>query len=311
WLADADRMETAASTTGARSTSSATAAPELTGTTTSVRTSLPGLRDLVLAATANILGHNDRRAIDPQRSFKELGFDSAATVELRNRLKAATGLRLPTTVLYDFPTPLRLAGHLHAALAGTPTGPQAADAAPTPAPHAAASAGESIAIVAMGCRYPGGVESPEDLWQLVASGTDATCELPTNRGWDLDALLGSGPDHPGTCATSRGGFLLDADRFDAAFFGLSPREALAMDPQQRLLLETSWECLERAGLDPATLAGSATGVYVGAMSTDYGPRLHRPTGLADGHLLTGTALSVASGRIAYTFGLQGPAITVD
>src|SRR5689334_8921843 len=161
-----------------------------------------------------------------------------------------------------------------------------------------------IAIVSMGCRYPGGVRSPEDLWRLVAEGGDATSGFPENRGWNPEDLADGRSD------TLRGGFLHDADCFDAKFFGISPREAEGMDPQQRVLLEVAWETIERAALGPAALAGSNTGVFVGAMAQEYGPRMYESQS-AGGYRITGGSPSVASGRIAYYFGLRGPAVTVD
>ncbi|MFI9552536.1 type I polyketide synthase [Nonomuraea endophytica] len=261
------------------------------------------VRELVLATLAGLLGHEDAAGIEPSRTFKNLGVESATALDLRNRLRSITGLRLPTSLLFDHPTPQKLIDHLRALLARE-------------APRAAVQErahldDDPVVVVGMGCRYPGGVASPADLWKLVSEGTDAITDFPANRGWDMAALFATGQDRSGTSDTGHGGFLHDADRFDAGFFGISPREAAAMDPQQRLLLEISWEAVERAGIDPAELRDTATGVFVGAMAPDYGPRLHLSGGVADGHLLTGTALSVVSGRIAYTLGLRGPALTTD
>ncbi|SFC58074.1 type I polyketide synthase [Streptomyces aidingensis] len=272
---------------------------------------------LVAAATAAVLGHSDPAAVETGRSFRDLGLDSQGTVELVARLQAATGLPLPSTLLFDHPSPRRVAEHLAAWLGGPrqnadpdrPDRPDGPAAGPAREGGDEAADADPIAVVAMGCRFPGGITDPAGLWRLVADRAHAMTPLPGDRGWDLDELLGD-QDRPGTCAARVGGFLHDAPDFDAAFFGLSPREALAMDPQQRLLLEISWEALERAGIEPGRLAGRRVGVYAGAMASDYGPRLHRGGG-SDGHLLTGTAASVISGRIAYTLGLRGPALTVD
>ncbi|WP_380283495.1 SDR family NAD(P)-dependent oxidoreductase [Kitasatospora purpeofusca] len=250
--------------------------------------------------------------VDPETPLSELGFDSLAAVELQSRLVADTGLELPVTVVFDHPTASALARLIRAGLTG--------DAEPEPEPEPerpAAGAGgrpadeEAVAIVGVGCRYPGGVTSPEQLWQLVASGRHTVSGFPTDRGWDLDALYDPDPGTPGTSYVRVGGFLPDAAEFDAEFFGISPREASAMDPQQRLVLETAWEALERASIDPASLRATRTGVFIGAEAQEYGPRLHEAPDGMDGYLLTGNAPSVVSGRVAYAFGLQGPTLTVD
>ncbi|AGP58966.1 hypothetical protein M271_37855 [Streptomyces rapamycinicus NRRL 5491] len=258
----------------------------------------PDLGRLVRTETAVVLGFASAERVDPARSFKELGFDSAMTVELATRLKAATGLRVPNTVLFDHPTPDACADHLATELTGPLTGPLTGGAARAPR---TVPADDPVVIVGMACRYPGGVNSPEGLWDLVSGEVDAVSDMPANRGWAPEM----------TAAGRPGGFLYDADRFDAALFGISPREAEAMDPQQRLALETSWEAVERAEIAPSALHGSRTGVFMGAMAQDYGPRLKDGSGAVEGYLLTGTSPSVLSGRIAYALGLRGPALTVD
>src|SRR6266545_1414914 len=174
-----------------------------------------------------------------------------------------------------------------------------------------AAASEPLAIVAMSCRYAGGVTSPEELWDLVSSGADAITAFPADRGWNLDALRSGGVDERGNSVSQQGGFLDDVAGFDAGFFGISPREAVVMDPQQRLLLETAWEALERAGIDPVSLRGSQAGVFVGSNGQDYAYLLVRSLADATGDIGTGIAASAISGRLAYTLGLEGPAVTVD
>ncbi|MCF0083305.1 acyltransferase domain-containing protein, partial [Streptomyces lomondensis] len=260
---------------------------------------------LVRDEVAQALGHTSGDAVAPQQAFNDLGFDSLTAVELRNRLSTVTGLRLPATLVFDYPSSATLADFMLAEALGTRQG--RAEVRGT----VAAADDDPIAIVGMSCRYPGGVAGPDDLWTLLSTSGDAISGLPSDRGWDVDRLFDPDPDRPGTSYTREGGFLHDATHFDAAFFGISPREALAMDPQQRLLLEASWEAVESAGIDPLALRGSDTGVFAGLMYHDYAAHASTVGEGLEGYLSTGTAGSVMSGRISYTLGLEGPAITVD
>ncbi|WP_262418316.1 type I polyketide synthase [Streptomyces sp. SP2-10] len=251
----------------------------------------PFLTELVQNHVATLLGYRSAQDVGRTLAFRELGFDSLAAVELRNRLTSATGLRLPATLVFDHPTPAELARHLLGELTGGLTG------APARTAVRGVAADEPIAVIGMACHFPGGVASPEDLWRLVAEGRDAIGEFPADRGWDVENLYDPTLDRPGTSYTRHGAFLYDAADFDPGFFAMDDEEALVTDPQQRLLLETSWEALERASIDPAGLRGSDTGVFAGVMYHDY-----------FGSFGSG---SVVSGRIAYTLGLEGPTLSVD
>ncbi|MFC5905493.1 type I polyketide synthase, partial [Streptomyces zhihengii] len=268
----------------------------LTGLTGGERTVL--LQDVVRTEVAHVLGHTTTDAIGERQAFKDLGFDSLTAVELRNRLNTTTGLRLPATLVFDYPNVHALATHLDQTLTGTDE-PATTRRPATPARPALAN--EPIAIVGMSCRLPGGVTSPAGLWDLVTARRDGMSAFPDDRWWDV---AWSGVE-------GVGGFVTGAGDFDAALFGISPREALAMDPQQRLLLEGVWEAFESAGLDPLSLRGSSTGVYAGIMYHDYAQSLGMVPDGVDAFLGTGNAGSVLSGRAAYVFGLEGPAVTVD
>ncbi|MEI5103021.1 beta-ketoacyl synthase N-terminal-like domain-containing protein [Streptomyces sp. PmtG] len=305
WL---DTSRLAAHATG---TASAAEAPpeDLTDDEATAAPGIASLPGLVRATAAAVLGHARPDDIELDRTFKDLGFDSITGAEFGRRLGATAGLRLPSSLTFDCPTPDDVVARLRAELGAT---------APAAAPTARAGGGtavdaaEPIAIVSMACRYPGGVTTPEDLWQLVASGAEGLSDFPGDRGWEQDRIHDPDQGHAGTSYTRRGGFLDDVAGFDADFFGISPREAEAMEPQQRLLLETAWEAIERGRMDPRSLRHGDVGVFVGTMAQDYGPRMHEvPEDTDGGFTLTGTTSSVASGRIAYLLGLEGPAVTVD
>ncbi|MFE0973606.1 SDR family NAD(P)-dependent oxidoreductase, partial [Streptomyces sp. NPDC058826] len=269
------------------------------------------LLHLVRGEAAAVLGHTDAKAVDPDRAFRDAGFDSMTAVQLRNRLTAATGLREASTLVFDRPNATALADYLLDRMFEFERSPAGE---PEPRPAAADVSGsvgdedDPVVVVGMACRFPGGVNSPEELWEFIAAGGDAVSELPTDRGWDLDRLTYAAAE--GTAGPRYGSFLDAAGDFDPAFFGISPREALAMDPQQRQVLEVAWEAMENSGIDPRSLRGSATGVFLGAAYQGYGHGVELPEG-SEGYLLTGGSPAVASGRVAYVLGLEGPALTVD
>ncbi|MDC0667760.1 non-ribosomal peptide synthetase/type I polyketide synthase [Nannocystis radixulma] len=266
--------------------------------TTSGPDALRDLLDLVAREAAAAFELPD---IDPRARFGDLGVDSVMALRLRSRLLRVLGCDLPVTLAYDYPSVLDLARHLAGVSAATPipVAPQVHDSA------------EPIAIVAMACRLPGGVDTPEALWAVFDGGRDVTEDVPRTR-WDAAAIHSSDPSVPGTSYCTRGGFVGDLQRFDAEFFGLAPREARGLDPQQRLLLEVTWETLERAGIPPDSLQGHDVGVYVGLSPYEY-PWMegHALAEILDGHAITGSTASTASGRLAYVLGLTGPAMTVD
>ncbi|WP_369821700.1 type I polyketide synthase [Pseudonocardia sp. EC080610-09] len=262
---------------------------------------------LVRTEAAAVLGHASADAFGERRAFRDAGFDSVTAVDLRNRLAAATGLVLPSTLVFDHPNPAALAGRLEEAALGAGDGTQQHSSGPA----GSATDGDPIAVIGMSCRYPGGADTPEALLRLALDGVDAITGFPAGRGWDAAALHDPDPDRPGRTYSVQGGFLHTAADFDAGFFGISPREATAMDPQQRMLLETSWEAFERAGIDPASLRGSSTGTFVGATYQDYATTMANAAGDTETHMVTGTAASVLSGRVSYLLGLEGPAVTLD
>jgi len=236
------------------------------------------LIDLVSTQTADALRKlrpDAKPVVDAERAFRDIGLDSLGLVDLHQRLNAVTGLSLPPTVVFDYTTAAALAGYVRTEVLGLP--PEAEESIASLVSYAD---DEPIAIVGIACKFPGGIESADDLWRLVDEGGTVLGEFPDNREWKLDTLFDSDPEQPGKSYVTKGGFLADAPDFDADFFGISPREAVAMDPQQRVTLETAWKAFENAGIDPTSLRGTQAGVYIGSEVHEYGVRVHEaPEGL--------------------------------
>ncbi|WP_319058658.1 SDR family NAD(P)-dependent oxidoreductase, partial [Streptomyces europaeiscabiei] len=259
---------------------------------------------LVRSAAASVLGLPDEGAVSAQQVLRDLGLDSLMAVELRRRISRETEVSLPATLAFDHPTPAAMAEYLLERMDLSPAVLPAKAVA-----RAADGDDDPVAIVSMACRLPGGVGTPEEFWELLSSGGDAIEEFPSRwDGWDV---YDPDPEAVGKTYAREGGFLRDVEGFDAGFFGIPPREARAMDPQQRLVLEASWEALERAGIRPETMEGSNTGVYLGAMGSDYDRFRNQDLNALDAYGSMGSAGSVLSGRVSYSLGLRGPAVTVD
>ncbi len=259
------------------------------------------LRQLLESEAYALLQGRDPQAVPPasDRPLHEAGLRSLELTALRLRLEQRLGRSLPATLFFDYPTIEQVAGWLEGGEAPTAT-----------TTCGAGEDDEPLAIVAISCRFAGGIDSPEQLWQLLESGGTAIGPFPDNRGWPLDRLFDPDPAAIGKITCQRGGFLDDPARFDAALFGVSPREAPFIDPQQRVLMELAWEALERAGIAPLQPPPGASGVYLGLWSNHYGDRAPLAES-ADGYGLLGSEPSLAAGRIAYALGLEGPAMVVD
>ncbi|MDQ2959276.1 MAG: type I polyketide synthase, partial [Actinomycetota bacterium] len=295
-----------------------TAAPERSGSDSALTEQLAAapagdrqrlLLDAIRTEVAAVLNHADAAAVEAGRAFKDLGFDSLTSVDLRNRLNTLTGLRLPATLVFDYPTPQALAEQLAAELSGTVVQDEL-----SPARAAGGEAGDDpVVIVGMACALPGGIRSPDELWAVVTEGRDQVAGLPTDRGWDAEVFLAAEKQlaESDTAFLQTAGFLDAVAEFDAEFFQIPAAEAAAMDPQQRLLLEMSWESFERAGIDPRSLVGSRTGVYLGTFFQGYASRAQDVDAETAGYLAGGSAPAIASGRVAYALGLEGPTFTVD
>ncbi len=256
----------------------------------------------VQAHVIKLLGLDQSHVVDPRRPLEELGVDSLVAVELRNALSASLSTPLPATLLFDYPTVEVIVQHLIQDVLSLGA-PAQAVVAPAISSHT------EVAIIGVGCRFPGGAADPQAFWEVLRDGVDGISEIPPSR-WDVRAYFDADPDKPGTMNSQYGGFVSSIDQFDAAFFGIAPREAVSMDPQQRLLLEVIWNALEHAGQAPDQLSGTDTGVFVGISTNDYAGLIDQ-AGLADSYRSTGNAASIAAGRISYALGLQGPSLAVD
>lgn len=259
-----------------------------------------------------VLGLSPKQEIDPEQSLRDLGLDSLMAVDLTRGLGTGCERTFPATLVYNYPNLASLSDFLFSEIGSSTTPSQEMAIAAVSDSAKVATTDEPIAIVGMGCRFPGNVNNANDFWELLKSGQDAITEIPASR-WDIDAFYDPDPDSPGKMYSRSGGFVENVDRFDASFFGITPREAIGMDPQQRLLLEVTWEALEHAGIAPDQLSGSSTGVFLGISTQDYTTlRLHHlDLTQIDAYFGTGGTASIAAGRLSYVLGLMGPNLAID